>query len=152
MFRKFIRDKSTGQLFSPNSIPSGLLGLAETIFDSYEWVLQFRFKDQSRAGSETVLVEAVRDYEQNFPNDLFDELVNSDEVSILFDYSIPLETLVASLSIYIVELFSNRDNYFELKELIRIVLTNTINLLEFQFKNEEIDNFVRERKKRSYEG
>lgn len=152
VFRKFIRDKSTDQLFNPNTLPSGLLGLTESIFDSYEWVLQFRFKDQQFAGSETTLLEVTRDYEQDFPADLIDELINSDAASALFDYAVPLETIVSSLSIYIVELFSNRDNYFELKELIRIILTNTINLLEFQFKNEEVDNFVRERKKRSFEG
>jgi hypothetical protein len=51
-----------------------------------------------------------------------------------------------------VELFNNRDNYFELKELLRVILINTINLLEFEFQNEEVDQFVRNRKKQSFRG
>lgn len=151
IFRRYVRNINTGAMFNPDNLPDGLLNLGDIVFD-YEWVLQFRFKDQQRAGAETVLLEVTREYEQEFPSDMFDELVNSDEASILFDYALPLETIVAALSIYIVELFNNRDNYFELKELLRVVLVNTINLLEFEFQNEEVDQFVRNRKKQSFRG
>jgi hypothetical protein len=151
IFRRYVRNTNTGTMYNPDNLPDGLLNLADIVFD-YEWVLQFRFKDQQRAGAETVLLEVTREYEEDFPSDMFDELVNSAEASILFDYALPLESIVASLSIYIVELFNNRDNYFELKELLRVILINTINLLEFEFQNEEVDQFVRNRKKQSFRG